>query len=100
MRVDDAQEQVLQFDNMNNRPIQGTTGWNPYSVVLDIPKEADTIAIGLILNGPGTVWIDNIRLEEVDLKVPSTHIEEEEPPILSDKPINLDFELQDTYLEK
>lgn len=100
MRVDDAQEQVLQFDNMNNRPIQGTTGWNPYSVVLDIPEEADTISIGLILNGPGKVWIDNIRLEQVDFKVPNTHIEEEEPTVLPDEPVNLDFELQDTPTEK
>src|SRR5258706_16259320 len=36
MRVDGPQHQVLSFDNMQSRPIQGTSDWQPYDIVLDL----------------------------------------------------------------
>ncbi|ETT45651.1 AraC family transcriptional regulator [Paenibacillus sp. FSL R7-269] len=38
MRVDDNQQNMLAFDNMQNRSIQGTTEWNHYACVMDRPK--------------------------------------------------------------
>src|SRR5581483_12016409 len=35
MRVDEG-KQVTAFDNMQHRPIKGSTNWNPYTVVLDV----------------------------------------------------------------
>ena len=37
MRVDGQQNQVLSFDNMQNRPFRETTDWKKYEVVLDVP---------------------------------------------------------------
>ena len=35
MRVDGPQQGSLRFDNMQNRPIKGTTDWHKYDVVLE-----------------------------------------------------------------
>lgn len=73
LRVDDAGNQILQFDNMQNRAITGTTDWARYEVVLDVPPESKRINLGLILAGNGRVWIDNVTLEIVDDNVPTTY---------------------------
>jgi len=31
IRMDSASDEILQFDNMNNRPIIGTNEWSRYS---------------------------------------------------------------------
>ena len=51
MRVDNRAEDVLQFDNMNDRRIMGSTHWNHYAIVLDVPEESATISIGVLLMG-------------------------------------------------
>lgn len=90
MRVDSVSEDVLQFDNMYNRPIVGNTNWNHYSIVLDVPKNSAIISFGIILTGTGTVWADAFTFEEVDHHVPSTNLEFSFE--LLDKPTNLHFE--------
>ncbi len=88
-RVDGTRSEVLGFDNMQDRPINGTTGWAPYSVVLDVSELADAIAFGVLLSGKGKVWIDNASFEVVDNSVPTTNIPDQQLPSV---PINLDFE--------
>ncbi|MFP7288268.1 AraC family transcriptional regulator [Shouchella clausii] len=90
MRVDNQAQDVLQFDNMNNRPIQGDTQWNLYSIVLDIPDTSAMISFGVLLMGTGQVWVDGFTFEEVDTSVPTTNLELDYP--LLDEPSNLSFE--------
>ncbi|GCE12523.1 hypothetical protein [Tengunoibacter tsumagoiensis] len=66
MRLDGPQVDTLDHDNMQNRPIQGTTEWKRYEVVLDVPAECLDIAFGILLQGQGQVWIQQAALEEVD----------------------------------
>lgn len=74
MRVDGSDVgQTLQFDNMFDRPIPSFTDWKRYEVVLDVPEESSYIIWGLIVNGRGKAWIDDIRIELVDATTPSTH---------------------------
>ena len=73
MRVDGAEPgRVLAADDMSSRPITGTSEWTRYEVVLDVAPEAATIAFGLLLEGPGRAWIDDVALEDVDASVPLT----------------------------
>jgi hypothetical protein len=73
MRVDQAESKAsLAFDNMQDRPIQGTTDWRRYEVVLDVPADASNIAFGILLEGIGAVWLDAVALEVVDKTVPTT----------------------------
>lgn len=91
MRIDDDSYNMLGFDNMSDRPIKGTTSWNHYACVLDIPSTSKNINIGLILAGSGRVWLDYCKFEEVDKSVSITDIREPDEDI-PDRPINLDFE--------
>jgi hypothetical protein len=72
MRVDGTRPQVLAFDNMSDRAIKGTTPWKAYDVVLDVPAGATGIAFGILLAGPGTVWLSGIKFEVVGDNVPIT----------------------------
>ncbi|WP_227396004.1 helix-turn-helix domain-containing protein [Jeotgalibacillus aurantiacus] len=90
MRVDSASEEVLQFDNMSDRPIQSTSNWNHYTIVLDIPENSAVISFGMILSGPGCIWADSVTFEEVDEKTPTTNLQTE--IVILDEPVNLAFE--------
>jgi len=90
MRIDGENNQQLGFDNMQGRSIKGTTDWNNYEIVLDIPSNSKTINFGVLLGGEGKVWFDNFELKEVNKNVPLTNLMKENK--LPVKPINLDFE--------
>ncbi len=85
MRVD-VNGKSDSFDNMQNRAIKGTTDWTRCSVVLDVSLKADTIALGILLDGSGRVWIKDIKFEVVDQNVPTTDLY---PRVLADGPQNL-----------
>lgn len=74
MRVEgsDAQ-QVFGFDNMQTRPIEGTTPCTSYEVVLDVPLKAETIATGVVA-AAGAIDLSQLRLEEVSTSVPTTDL--------------------------
>ncbi len=90
MRVDSASEDVLQFDNMSNRPITGTQNWNHYSIILDIPENSATISFGILLSGKGCIWADQLTFTEVGLDIPTTNIEINRS--ILEEPTNLSFE--------
>lgn len=74
MRVDGARQGVLSFDNMQNRPIRGTLDWKQYAIVLDVPQESVGIFFGILLAGPGEVWLANVQFEIVSSTVPTTGV--------------------------
>lgn len=90
MRVDNTLEDVLQFDNMSDRPIIGDNEWNHYAIVLDVPKNSAVISFGVLLSGKGHVWIDELKFEEVDQHTPTTNINFTVD--LLNEPTNLSFE--------
>jgi hypothetical protein len=63
---------MLALDNMQNRPIRGSSAWTSYSVVLDVPPEAQWIAFGILLAGPGRAWLDGLQFEAVGADVART----------------------------
>jgi hypothetical protein len=72
MRVDDVDKPGASFDNMQDRPIKGTSDWTPYSVVLDASANAQGVYFGTLMSGKGQLWIRDWRLEIVGADVPST----------------------------
>ena len=72
MRVDGAADTSLAFDNMGQRPIRGTTDWTRYEVVLDVAPGAKNLAFGLLLNGPGQTWLNDLQFEMVESSVAVT----------------------------
>lgn len=84
MRIDKGTEMVG-FDNMESRPLKGTADWQSFDVVLDVPKDATNISFGVLLAGPGSVWISDASFETVGNDVAVT--EKPRPKA----PVNLDF---------
>lgn len=88
MRVDNGSK-MLAFDNMQNRPIKGTSDWRRYDVVLDVPQESTGIFFGVLLSGSGEVWLNEAKIEIVGAEVLPTGGETTHP--MPDEPTNLDF---------
>ncbi|MBV9746028.1 MAG: hypothetical protein JO099_19890 [Acidobacteriia bacterium] len=92
MRVDKgtgASMKSLAFDNMQDRPVKGTTGWQNYEVVLDVASDATGVFFGILLSGTGSVWLNSAKIEVVPTTVPVTGHSTRTP---SDTPQNLDFQ--------
>jgi len=67
MRVDGPKRnESLAFDNMKERTITGTTDWQTYEVVLDVPAVATFICFGILVHGSDHAWLSDVRFEEVD----------------------------------
>jgi hypothetical protein len=93
MRVDKgsgADTKMLAFDNMMDRPIKGTTGWQNYEVVLDVGPDASGIFFGILLSGTGSVWINSADFQIVPTTIPVTG--GKSGAASADGPRNLDFQ--------
>ncbi len=82
------------FDNMRDRQIKGTSNWTKYEIILDIPTNSNSMNFGVLINGTGKVWFDNLSFEVVGKST-----EKFNDPLnigisnkLLRKPTNLDFE--------
>ena len=62
MRVD-GNETTLSFDNMEDRPITGTSDWRKYEIVLDVPEGSSSIYYGILLAGTGEAWVSGMQVE-------------------------------------
>lgn len=90
MRVDDVIGRPLSFDNMNDRPIVGNSDWVKYEIVLDVPMNSSEISFGVLLDGKGQIWFDNLEIKLVGMDVPVT--DRLKNKVESLEPYNLDFE--------
>jgi len=73
MRVD-GYGSTLAFDNMQTRPVVGSTDWQQVSVVLDVPSYALGIAFGALFSGSGQLLVDDVALETVSTSTPLTDL--------------------------
>lgn len=78
LRVDSIDGETLNFDNMYTRKITGTADWALCENVLDVPEHSVLIAFGLLLSGPGKVWLDDVQLTIVGSEVASTNMPPED----------------------
>jgi len=62
---------IFASDDTFDRPIQGTTGWQPVAIVTDIPNDPCFISLAPTLHGTGEIWCDDFQ---IDLVAPETPI--------------------------
>jgi beta-lactamase regulating signal transducer with metallopeptidase domain len=94
-RVDGLEtDAVLQFDNMAHRAAMGTTDWQRYSLVLEVPDNAGALAFGFFVGGTGQAWVSGAKIEEAGPDEPVTNIplSTGKARILPKAPVNLSFE--------
>ena len=102
LRVDgilDGSYAMLALDNTEDRRVEGTQDWTETEIVVDVPPESVTILFGAMINGDGTVWVDDLVLEEAPDAEPTSEAEVQRtdspyarPPGVFGVPTNLDFE--------
>jgi hypothetical protein len=61
LRIDDDSK-TIQFDNMQQKNIQGTSDWTMCSVKLSLSEDARKIYIGALLSGTGKLWVDDFQI--------------------------------------
>lgn len=76
LRIDGPGREILAVDNMRDRPIRGTSGWNRHEAILDVPEEAELVVFGIFLRKHGTVRADDFQLELVGPRMEVT-----QPPV-------------------
>lgn len=59
---EDGENNLLAFDNMQNRSVKGTTDWTEYTIRLPIEPTGRKLFFGAILSGEGKVWVDDLQL--------------------------------------
>jgi hypothetical protein len=73
MRIDGSHAgETLGFDNMEQRALTATTGWQRHAVVLHVDPRASTIIFGALLVGEGDLRVADVVLEEVAADVAVT----------------------------
>ncbi|MEJ7559890.1 MAG: alpha/beta hydrolase [Pedobacter sp.] len=61
-RIDNEDNDKLEFTNLLAKRIYGTREWKQYSLKLPLQKEAATINLFPLLYGPGKMWIDDVQI--------------------------------------
>jgi hypothetical protein len=91
MRVDGASGPPLAFENMQNRPLRGSTGWTRCVIELPVAQDAVAVHFGALLCGPGQVWLDDVSFEALGPALPGAAERGHARGDL-DLPVNLGFE--------
>ncbi|MBI3832462.1 MAG: hypothetical protein HY291_23260 [Planctomycetes bacterium] len=66
MRLDGTHQEVLGFDNMQDRRLTGTRDFERHSVELFVPPETAVLSVGAILVGKGKIWVGHLKVETLD----------------------------------
>lgn len=72
IRVDGADGKPLAFDNMQDRPLRGTSAFSVQRVVVDVPMDASRIVFGTMVHGPGALHIRELKFYSVPVETPLT----------------------------
>jgi C-terminal processing protease CtpA/Prc len=59
---EDGRGGSVQFDNMQDRGVSGTTAWTQYTVTLPLDDRARRVFFGALVAGEGTMWVDDLEL--------------------------------------
>jgi C-terminal processing protease CtpA/Prc len=96
---------AVQFDNMQNKQVNGTTHWTEYTIKLPLDKRAKTLFFGVLLVGEGKVWIDDLRLlvdgkpiDQVPERITETTVLDKDQEFIAGSGININT-LTSTQIE-
>ncbi|WP_316803682.1 S41 family peptidase [Pedobacter nototheniae] len=72
-QVWDKDNKIIGFQNIQSQQplINGTGDWEKYQLNLTVPRNTKKLLFGVYLAGTGTVWMDDFKLNEVEVsKIP------------------------------
>jgi len=59
---EDGESGSVAFDNMQRRLLKGTTPWTEYSITLQLKPEAKQLFFGVLQDGTGKTWADDLQI--------------------------------------
>ena len=59
---EEGESGVLEFDDMRRIQLTGTNDWKEYTLSLPRNPRANNLVFGVLVNGTGTVWADDLEL--------------------------------------
>lgn len=101
IRAENATGQVIAFKGASfpGSRVHGTRDWTQIHIVINIPKATAAVFYGVLLNGSGAVWIDNVQFDVLGKANPNSpspmYPAYNAPPValhLLPRPENLNFE--------
>jgi hypothetical protein len=66
IRVDGGSGEILAWNFMADTRVVGTQEWKHYSIDLKIPPNGTVLQLGVMLEGGGILWADDLLLELLD----------------------------------
>lgn len=54
---------TLAHNFMSDTAVKGTTSWKRYTITLPVGNGADRIEVGAMMQGRGSLWLDDVELE-------------------------------------
>jgi len=72
LNIHDLSGKIFANDEMTDHPIHGTTDWQQYQIVSDVPPEACILEFGAALNGTGELWTDDFQIDVTSTNTPIT----------------------------
>ena len=70
MVIHGAAQPMLFADDMAGRGVEGTQDWTRYTIEAPVPPEAALIQFGVLLDGAGAAWFDELELTPVPPDAP------------------------------
>jgi hypothetical protein len=67
-----ANGHIVSHDEPADHPATGTTEWQQYASVADVPNNLSAVKIYIMLFGPGQLWLDGAQIELVPADTPLT----------------------------
>ncbi|WP_342715408.1 AraC family transcriptional regulator [Bacillus paramycoides] len=68
IRAEQQGNDLWEVYHIHSDPISTTNSWEEYRVILDIPKNIETLSVGVSLKGTGHIWFSSMSVEIVDEK--------------------------------
>lgn len=68
----DGPGMTIDFDNTDNAPLPPTSDWVRRDLVVDVGATAIGVTFGIVMEGTGAAWIDDVALEVVPPATPRT----------------------------
>jgi C-terminal processing protease CtpA/Prc len=65
LRLDRADNSMAFLENMGGRPVTSSE-WKTYDIETSVPDDVSRMALGVMIFGPGTAWVDDVSLEILD----------------------------------
>lgn len=61
----DYKGKPVAFESQQGQKMRGTRDWKEYELVINMPREIDSLLFGVLLGGEGELWADDFKLEVV-----------------------------------